>query len=162
MIGNFLIIPTIIGVIFVNNIRTACVQKNTNREADRDVFICRNQLFETGKKLSDLENCQCYYQCSYRQQPCYYCCPDGQHFHQKLGCIIAKSSNCVNQSPEFICPPESLDAKYPHKHCRKYWDCFRGRPIERSCSTNEHWNDRRKQCVRDINEINNPTKCDHI
>nr|XP_046916707.1 peritrophin-1-like isoform X2 [Dermatophagoides farinae] len=138
--------------LWFNLIETKCLQKNTKREANRDQYICRNQLFEPGRKVADPENCDCYYDCNYRQQPCYMCCPNGQIFNPKQGdCVLRSSFDCKNQPHRYRCEGRGLFAM--HENCRKYWDCRSndndGEPIEESCPDNYHWNDFQKICRKD-------------
>ncbi len=120
--------------------------------------MCRNQYHEPGKKYADPENCQCYYHCSYRQQPCYYCCLDGQSYHPTLGCLPSKALNCVNKPSEFNC---TSTGKYSHKHCRKYWDCSNGKPVEEACLDDQHWDNQEKRCRDDREAHENPPNCNH-
>ena len=126
--------------------------KKKKTEANRDQYICRNQLFEPGRKVADPENCDCYYDCNYRQQPCYMCCPNGQIFNPKQGdCVLRSSFDCKNQPHRYRCEGRGLFAM--HENCRKYWDCRSndndGEPIEESCPDNYHWNDWQKICRKD-------------
>lgn len=111
-----------------------------------DIYRCNNQLFESGAKIPDEENCQCYYHCNYRQQPCYECCNDGEAFHPKRGCVLVSSYKCVDKPPRFACPYKGL---VKHEHCRKYWDCRGLLPVEEACAESHHWDDQAKVCRKD-------------
>ena len=119
-------------------------------EAHRDVFLCSNQLFEEGTKQPDPEECQCYYHCNYRQQPCYYCCPDGQVFSVKINsCVNALAVQCKDRPARFKCMGTG---KFANKdNCRKYWDCSNpwSLPIEEACAKDQHWDDEAKVCRHD-------------
>lgn len=131
----------------------------TETEAHRNVHRCTNQLFEAGTPQPDPHDCQCYYHCNYRQQPCYMCCPDGQVFSPKLNsCVESGSYACKDKPAVFRCKSAGLFAN--KEHCRKYWDCSNawGEPIEEGCPADYHWDDSTKTCRSDTERsVNN--KC---
>ena len=119
-------------------------------EASRNLIRCSNEFFAAARPEADPENCQCYYHCNYRQEPCYQCCPDGQVYEPKLEtCVSALAYRCREQPPPFRCPSRGLFAN--KENCRKYWDCNQpwGLPIEEACSREQHWDDWAKVCRAD-------------
>src|SRR5690606_8682488 len=103
--------------------------------------------------IADPENCQCYYHCNYRQQPCYTCCPDGQVFHPKNGCVLRDAYQCREERPRFRCT--SLGLFRHEDHCRKYWDCRGGTEVEEACPLDHHWDDTGKGCRKDSEVLQN-------
>ncbi|KAH9414316.1 chitin binding [Dermatophagoides pteronyssinus] len=149
---SMLIILMMMVILLPNLFESKCWQKNTKREANRDQYICRNQLFEPGQKIADPENCDCYYDCNYRQQPCYSCCPNGQIFSAKQNdCVLRSAFQCQNQPLRYRCEGRGLFRNL--EHCRKYWDCRNSNvddePVEEACPDDYHWDDSKKICRKD-------------